>query len=61
VSFSIAAEHEHAEIDRIADVRRETVNVERLIGLDPVLPAAGADYRVNGIPPGRSGPAPAPC
>jgi hypothetical protein len=60
VSFAVTAEHEHAEIDRIADIRRKTVNVERLIGLDPVLAAAGADYSVNGVPPGGSGLAPAP-
>jgi hypothetical protein len=51
VSFAVTAEHEHAEIDRRPYVGREAVNVERLIGLDPVLAAAGADYRVNGIPP----------
>jgi hypothetical protein len=60
VSFAVAAEHENAEIDRRPYIGRQAVNVERLIRLDPVLPAAGADYRVNGIPPGGSGLAPAP-
>src|ERR1700730_15927657 len=59
VCFTIPTEHEHAEINRRAHIGRKAINIERLIGLHPVLSAAGAYYCVNGLPPGGSALAPA--
>jgi hypothetical protein len=49
--FAVAAQQQYVEIDLGADVYMQQVDVERLVGLNPVLSTAAADYRVNGNPP----------
>ncbi len=49
VRLAVPAEHQHPKLNRVADISGQPVNVEYLARLDPVLPAAGTYYCVNGI------------
>jgi len=49
VCLAVSAEQQHTEVNCVADVSGQPVNVEYLARFDPVLPATGADYCVNGI------------
>jgi hypothetical protein len=51
VRFAVASQEQDVEIDGGADFSLQQVDIDQLVRLNPVLPAATADYRVNGIPP----------
>lgn len=50
---AVVSRHEQhiIELNDGADLHLEPVDVQQLIAFNPVLLAAGADYRVNEIPP----------